>query len=203
MTPIFHSLARFTLAIVFIGSTASSAKAQVAPAPAATAAPATPTFKAGWIAQVVSYKGMVMGEVPLASFVLGAAQDDAFAQLGRLGVPGSEAGLVIRGLINAPEAGRYGFHLSLVSTVPSSTCAYTFSVDGAKQITGRGPLSQNPGGDKAIELPAGRHPAELRVGCSNGLPKIRVSLMAKLPSADEVAPLGTDFIIHATRAIGD
>ena len=179
------------------------AHAQVAPAPASAAAPSAPTFKAGWVAQVVSYKSSVMGEAPLASFILGASQDDAFAQLGKLGISGTEAGLVLRGLINAPEAGRYAFLLGVTSSVPSSSCAYTLSIDGAKQISGRGPLSQNSGGDKALDLTAGRHPAELRIGCSNGLSKIRVSLKAKLPSADEVAPLGNDFIIHATRPTGD
>lgn len=177
--------------------------AQVAPTQVPAAAPSTPTFKAGWVAQVMSYKLQVIGEVPLASFILGAAQDDAYTRLGKLGITGDEAAIKLHGLINAPEAGQYGFLLNLSSTFPSSTCSYFFSVDGNELIAGKGYLSSEHGGDKAVDLTVGYHPVEIRVACTNGLPKIRFSLKAKLPSTDQVAPLGNDFIVHAVRSTGD
>lgn len=182
---------------------AAEAHAQVAPAPAAMSASPAPTFKAGWVAQVVSYKASAMGEVPLATFILGAAQENVFAPLSKLGIAGNEAGLVLRGLVNAPEAGRYGFLFTLTSSERDTACRYSLSIDGMELITGRNIFSQPMSGDRAVDLTAGRHPAELRLGCSNGLSKIRVGLKAKLPSADQVAPLDPDFILHPTRATGD
>ena len=196
-------LPTFVLGFILVMATVDAARAQVAPAPGPTTAPATPTFKAGWIVQVVSFKGGVMGEVPFATYIAPAAQEDLFAPLSKLGVVGNEAGLILRGLVNAPETGRYGILLTLASPARGSFCRYSLSIDGIELVTGRDNLTQARSTDRPLDLTAGRHPAELRLACSNGLPQIRVSLRVKLPSADVLAAPSSDFIIHPTRATGD
>ena len=191
------------LGFILAMATVDAAHAQVAPVPAPTTALATPTFKAGWIVQVVSFKGGAMGEIPFATYIAPAAQEDLFAPLSKLGVAGNEAGLILRGLVNAPEIGRYGLLLTLTSPARGTYCRYSLSIDGAELVNGRDLLTQARSTDKALDLTAGRHPAELRLACSNGLPQIRVGLRVKLPSADVLAAPSSDFIIHPTRATGD
>lgn len=189
--------------ILSLSTVPAVAPAQVAPAPAPAAAVSNvPSFKPGWIAQGVSYKGSVIGEVPLASVVVGASQDDAFAVLAKqTGVKAN--GLILKGVINAAETGTYGVVLDIQDGGQYGYCSYTLSIDGKSALVAkdaREPLVA----DKAIELPAGRHPVEISVGCNNhNVSNVHVALKVKLPSADAIAAPRADFIIHATRASGD
>ena len=196
----------FKLVAGFILATAAitAAQAQVAPAPAPAAPEPAATFKAGWVAQVVSYKNEVMGEVPLTTFILGIGQDDVFVHIDKQYTAANGAGLILRGLINAPEPGRYGFLYELKSIQQPGGCNFVLTVDGTKVMSARGPYQRSLTADKALDLAAGRHPVELRIGCASvALPKVTSTLRVKMPSSDELTDLGSEFILHQTRASGD
>ena len=174
---------------------------QVAP-PSAVGTPA-PSFKPGWVAQGVSFNNGVIGDVPLASAVIGAAQDDAFAVMAKQ-TSGKAGGVVLKGMINAAETGTYGFVLDIQDGGQSGFCNYALSIDGKPAMAYRNPEPKPAVADKAVELTAGRHPIEIAVGCSRpSVSKVRVALRVKLPSGDAAVTPSADFIIHATRASGD
>ncbi len=197
---------RQTVCAVTLASVAAlpPAHAQVGPAgPPPPAASATAAMRPGWIATAVALRNGKEGEVPLASAIVPANTDEAWAVLGAKEALGSTGVLVLRGMVNPPEEGRYGFVLQ-IPLKPIASCTYALNVDGKEVMTGTMQYNTAQSADGAITLPADFKPIELHVGCS-GVPvsQVRVTLKVKAPSDNEPAVPSASFIVHKLRASGD
>ena len=169
-----------------------------APAPAAAAA-----LRPGWIASAVSLRNGKEGEVPLVTAIVPADADNAWKLLSAKEALGSTGGLILRGLVNAPEAGRYGFVLQ-IPLKPIATCTYALSVDGKEVLTGTMQYNTAQTADGAVTLPADPRPIELHVGCmAVPLTDVRVVLKVKVPSDTEPAVPFATLIVHKARTSGD
>ncbi len=202
---ISHSLRLTACAATLVGVAAlPPAHAQVGPASAPPpAASATASMRPGWIATAVSLRNGKEGEVPLASAIVPANTDDAWAVLGAKEALGSSGALVQRGVVNPPEEGRYGFVLQ-IPLKPNASCTYALSVDGKEVMTGTMQYNTAQSADGAVTLPADFRPIEMHIGCSNvPVSQVRVTLKVKAPSDNEPAVPSASFIVHKLRASGD